>query len=321
MAREFPIANGKLVTDLDANGHKILNTQGEGGGSGGTPDYNDLDNKPKINDVEVSGGKSAEDYGLATKEQLSAVNKTATDALGIADLARGDIGKVYNLAYQNSEQIKNKRDKADNIAAASGFGEWSLTCPNVELNSALAKGGYSVRFSDDTWYVYDAPVPSTGDYGIVDTLVQGSHDDVLLIFDKFFIDRSTGIEYPVTATRSISTKAGEPYVTPTGVKSIAIPKYELVDATIADGVVTVAPYSITEVTVDDSMSELTFVFPEKTKGQSRDFFVRLVVTGETPPTLSFVEPNGDAVSFDVDDDSWADIEQGVNILMFTDTAE
>lgn len=100
-----------------------------------------------------------------------------------------------------------------------------------------------------------------------------------------------------------------------------LPRYEFVDAVIADGKVTVAPYSITEVTVDDSVSELTFVFPEKTKGQARDFFIRLVVTGETLPTLSFVEPDGDAVSFDVDDDSWADIEQGVNILMFTDTAE
>ena len=103
--------------------------------------------------------------------------------------------------------------------------------------------------------------------------------------------------------------------------SSLIPKYKLVTATIVDGKVTVEPYSITEVTVDDSVSSLTFVFPEKTKGQSRDFFVRLVVTGETPPTLSFVEPNGDAVSFDVDDDSWAEIEQGVNIFMFTDTDE
>ncbi len=79
--------------------------------------------------------------------------------------------------------------------------------------------------------------------------------------------------------------------------------------------------AITTVTVDDTVSLLTFIFPQKTDGKARDFFVRLVVIGDSIPTLSFIEPNGDSVPFDVDDDSWAEIEQGVNILMFTDTGE
>lgn len=96
--------------------------------------------------------------------------------------------------------------------------------------------------------------------------------------------------------------------------------YSLVKAT-PDGPILLKDKASTEVIADDSVSSISFVFPEKKQGESRDFFIRLVVTGESIPTLSFTESNGDAVSFDTDDDSWAEIEQGVNILMFTDTAE
>lgn len=96
--------------------------------------------------------------------------------------------------------------------------------------------------------------------------------------------------------------------------------YALIELPLTDSI-NLIDRSISKVTADDSLSSITFVFPEKKEGVSRDFFLRLVITGETVPTLSFVELNGDAVSFDVDDESWAEIEQGVNILMFTDTEE
>lgn len=102
-------------------------------------------------------------------------------------------------------------------------------------------------------------------------------------------------------------------------KTAEVP-YALIEVPLAERI-NLTDRAINKVTADDSLCSITFIFPEKKKGVSRDFFVRLVITGETVPTISFVEPNGDAVSFDVDDDSWAEIEQGVNILMFTDTEE
>lgn len=39
-----------------------------GGGSGGTSDYSDLDNKPKINNVELEGNKTSSDLGIITKD-------------------------------------------------------------------------------------------------------------------------------------------------------------------------------------------------------------------------------------------------------------
>lgn len=38
-----------------------------GGGTGGTSDYNDLTNKPKINGVEVSGNKTSADYKISAE--------------------------------------------------------------------------------------------------------------------------------------------------------------------------------------------------------------------------------------------------------------
>lgn len=290
MAREFPIANGKLVTDLDANGFKILNAQGDGGDGGGTTDYNGLDNKPKINGVEVSGRKSAEDYGLATKEQLSAVNKTATDAFGIADLARGDIGKVYNLAYQNSEQIKNKRDRTDNIAAADEVcrvsRNWVCSPSSVVYDGKERE--LSVKWisenhedSDSTgWAICFDGEPRYG-YSVfknreATTLTwQGAYD---------WIGDET-----ITATASgellveFSTKSGEPYVTPTGVKNIALPKYEFVDSAIADGKVTVASYTNAKLISDGTAFTVAVAEGD---GKTRDCVLR-VECGDTAPKITW----------------------------------
>ena len=40
-----------------------------GGGAGGTSDYNALTNKPQINGVELSGNKTSDDYGVVSKDQ------------------------------------------------------------------------------------------------------------------------------------------------------------------------------------------------------------------------------------------------------------
>lgn len=118
---------------------------------------------------------------------------------------------------------------------------------------------------------------------------------------------------------SVLIDATQPDLTPYAKK--ADTPYSLVEATINEGSVILQDRAITKVEVDDSISSIVFTFPNKVKGKARDFFIRLVITGETVPTLEFVEPNGDEVSFDVDDNSWAEIERGVNILMFTDTEE
>jgi hypothetical protein len=99
-------------------------------------------------------------------------------------------------------------------------------------------------------------------------------------------------------------------------------QYALVTKTISNGAVSLDDRAINIVTLDASVTSVTFTFPIHPNGKARDFFIRLIIQGTTVPTLYFNEPDGGgAVAFDADDDSWADIESGVNILMFTDTAE
>ncbi len=80
--------------------------------------------------------------------------------------------------------------------------------------------------------------------------------------------------------------------------------------------------AINALTVDDGVLSATINFPPKRNDSyARDFFVRLTVIGLNIPTFIFQEPDGSSVAFDVIDNEWANIERGVNILMFTETAK
>ena len=46
---------------------------GINGGGGGTSDYDDLTNKPKINSVELSGNKSLHDLGIAGEDSIGTI--------------------------------------------------------------------------------------------------------------------------------------------------------------------------------------------------------------------------------------------------------
>lgn len=52
-----------------------------GGGGGGTSNYEQLSNKPQINDVTLSGDKSADDLGLVTKTELNGKISKISDAV------------------------------------------------------------------------------------------------------------------------------------------------------------------------------------------------------------------------------------------------
>lgn len=62
-----------MGTNSAENPFKIVAEGGGSGGSGGTTDYNDLSNKPKINGVTLSGNKSLEDLGIRdmTEEEVT----------------------------------------------------------------------------------------------------------------------------------------------------------------------------------------------------------------------------------------------------------
>lgn len=66
------LSNESNLSGSITNGANLIGSFIQGGG-GGTSDYNDLDNKPSINNVTLSGNKTSHDLGLMPETTLAAV--------------------------------------------------------------------------------------------------------------------------------------------------------------------------------------------------------------------------------------------------------
>lgn len=85
--------------DKDNDQWCLFSSGGGGGGSGGTTNYNQLSNKPKINNVELSGNKTLENFGIASSEDLTDLSN-AIDAKQDAPSSAGTAGQVLSLDNQ-----------------------------------------------------------------------------------------------------------------------------------------------------------------------------------------------------------------------------
>lgn len=109
------IEAGQNVT-IDQVGN-TLTINSTGGGSGGTSDYTDLSNKPKINNVELSGNKTTSDLGIVIPTVPTNVSAFTNDAgyltshqdiSGKLDTSKvkstysTTSGDVYDVTYINS---------------------------------------------------------------------------------------------------------------------------------------------------------------------------------------------------------------------------
>ena len=92
----------------------------ESGGSGGTSDYNDLDNLPKINNVEVKGNLTTEDLGIDIPTKTSELTNDSgfiteedlPETDGAIDLSKfkapGTAGQVDGHIYSTDETVVGK---------------------------------------------------------------------------------------------------------------------------------------------------------------------------------------------------------------------
>ena len=100
--------------------------------------------------------------------------------------------------------------------------------------------------------------------------------------------------------------------------------YPLVNATLVDengGLgCTVQNNTITTIVVDSSNKTIYIHLPAETADNTaRDFVIRLEVTATTAPQVQFVPANSEEIDYEANDDTWATIEPGVNIISFTET--
>lgn len=80
--------SGDKIAEITIDGVKktVYAKRGSGGGGGGTTDYEDLDNKPKINNVELNGNKTLSDLGI-NAESVGALPNTTVIPTTLAELA------------------------------------------------------------------------------------------------------------------------------------------------------------------------------------------------------------------------------------------
>lgn len=98
----------------------------------------------------------------------------------------------------------------------------------------------------------------------------------------------------------------------------AAARYRILRRVPEDGIVNLADRAITRIDIADGCAALKLVVPPEAKGTARDFLVRLVITADEIPEVTFAAPAGETISFeDVDDDVFK-CETGVNVFAFTE---
>ena len=136
----------QIVNDLETSG----------GGSGGTSNYNDLTNKPKINSVTLSGNKSLEDLGIASASDLAGkansadvYTKAETEAEITAQITDMDVPAIGG----STKYIKSV-SQADGLVTAE-TGDIDSSPTNLSDNLVKSGGVYTALSSKiemtDVW--------------------------------------------------------------------------------------------------------------------------------------------------------------------------
>lgn len=78
---------GKVLTAKTVEDDRVTEWEFTAGGGGGTGDYSDLTNKPKINNVTLSGNKTAADLGLVKPSDITASKSDDTTTIYVNGVA------------------------------------------------------------------------------------------------------------------------------------------------------------------------------------------------------------------------------------------
>lgn len=105
------------------------------GGGGGSTDYLDLDNKPSINNVELSGNKTASELGLATPSDIPAVPvQSVNGKTGTVELTAVDVG-----AYVKPAEGIPKTDLSSAVQTSLNKADTALQAVPVTYRTAAAQ--------------------------------------------------------------------------------------------------------------------------------------------------------------------------------------
>lgn len=94
--------------------------------------------------------------------------------------------------------------------------------------------------------------------------------------------------------------------------------YPLVKAVVTDGAVGLQDRSVTRIELK-TPDPVRINFPPRTAGVARDFLLRLVITADSVPEVTFAVPTGETFSFEEGNEESFACLLGVNIFAFTET--
>lgn len=124
--------NGRLdtdeaeITDLD---ERVTELEEHGGG-GGTSDYTDLENKPSINGVELSGNKTTEQLGIDIPSLAGYATEQWVEA-------KGYLTEHQSLAAYRTSAAQDDIDDAQDTAIAAKYTKPSGGIPKTDLASGV----------------------------------------------------------------------------------------------------------------------------------------------------------------------------------------
>ena len=95
-------------------------------------------------------------------------------------------------------------------------------------------------------------------------------------------------------------------------------RYRILKRVPEDGAVALTDRAITRIELSTA-EPVRLVVPPEVKGAARDFFVRLVVSADKVPEITFAAPTGETISLEEADEEVLKCELGVNTFAFTET--
>lgn len=198
------------MSNLSGRG-QLTGTMRSGGGTGGTTNYNDLTNKPKINNVELSGNKTTSDLNISYEDLT---NKPTIR--NVPETTGAELGSVLTHTASGEAWLSVPSELPP---VASGDDGDVLTLEDGSLVWAPVNGG-SIEYTTNervvgTWldgsplysrtWEFSTPIDASG-YNWTDTPISVAATGIYLITDSDAISTAGMKLNYISATTDLGTQ-------------------------------------------------------------------------------------------------------------------
>ena len=179
----------------------IQGPQGPAGadGKGGTTNYNDLNNRPSIENITLAGNKTLADLGIASAADLTQTNNNVSEVTQTATAASTAANQANETSTAASTAASNANTALNGFSFGTQGGKDGYTHNNVFTPFATGGGGGSEVWSDE----------------IVGTFNENTHVAQFTIPSNIDVNKIKGImisNYPIAVSIYTTSLAGNIFV-------------------------------------------------------------------------------------------------------------